>query len=467
MSVPFGVVPARAQGPGYGPHELLANGDWSAWAPDPYEVMLTVAGLAFLGAVVLPRVLRSWPLSLPILYVAAGALIFRLPLGLGLIDPLRHAGIVERATELVVIVALTGAGLKLDRPLSWRGWANTWGLLAITMPATIALAATAGVAWLGLAPAAAVLLGAALAPTDPVLASDVQVGPPGEDEEEHEVRFALTSEAGLNDGLAFPFTNLAIAIAALGLAPGSWLGPWLAIDVVYKIAAGAAIGWSLGRVLSAFIFRLRTGHAIARAMEGSMAIAITLTAYGVTELAHGYGFIGTFVAAYTLRHTRREHAYHGALFQFTEDVERLLLAALLILLGGAVAHGVLGPLTAADAGFVAVMLLLIRPAAGLLGTLGRRQPGRDRLVIAAFGIRGIGSLYYLAYALAHGPFAADDAARLWAIVVATVLGSIVLHGVTVTPVMRWVDGREAGTALSRRDAAAARGAASRTPAPRP
>lgn len=432
---------ASAATTGYEPLDLWRDGDWSAWTPQTYEVMLTVAGLVFLGAVVLPRLLQGRPLSLPILYVGAGALLFQLPLGLGPIDLIRSGAFAERAAELVVIISLTGAGLKLDRPLSWRGWSNTWGLLAFTMPVTIGLAAIAGTWWLGLAPAAAVLLGASLAPTDPVLASDVQVGPPGEGEREHEVRFALTSEAGLNDGLAFPFTNLAIAIAAVGLAPAAWLGPWLAIDVIYKIAVGVFIGWAFGRLLSAFVFQFRAGHTLARVMEGSLAIAITLTAYGLTELAHGYGFIGTFVAAYTLRHTRREHEYHRALFQFTEDIERLLMAALLILLGGAVTHGVLAPLTLPDLAFVAVVLLVIRPAAGLLGTLGYRQPWRDRLVIASFGIRGIGSIYYLAYALNHGDFDDGIAARLWAIVVATVISSIVLHGVTATPVMRWVERR--------------------------
>ena len=182
---------------------------------DPYIVLLTGLGVVILAIAWLPLLLRNAPLSLPIFCVMLGIGLFMVP-GTGP-DPnfLVQSSFVERITELVVIIALLGAGLKLDRPMGWKNWRTTWLLLGVTMPLSI-LGITLLSMWiLGLPLPAAILLGAVLAPTDPVLAADIQVGPPrsgGEDE----VRFSLTSEAGLNDGLAFPFTNFAIAMAASG-----------------------------------------------------------------------------------------------------------------------------------------------------------------------------------------------------------------------------------------------------------
>lgn len=184
---------------------------------DPHSLVFALAGLAALGGALLPRLIGHLPASPPMVFLALGFLVFSLPLGLGAVDPIARSEATEYLTEVGVIVALMGAGLKLDRPLGWCSWQPTIRLLAITMPLTIALTALAGWWAVGLAPATAVLLGAVLAPTDPVLAADVQVGPPGGDpQEEDDLRFALTSEAGLNDALAFPFTNAAMAMALVG-----------------------------------------------------------------------------------------------------------------------------------------------------------------------------------------------------------------------------------------------------------
>ena len=186
---------------------------------DTYPLLLAVLGVAILMAAVLPEIISRLPLSLPIIYVASGMVLFSLPIGLEAPRPTSEdAGYAERLTEFVVIVSLMGAGLKLRRPIGLRTWGTTWRLLGITMPLTIGAIAALGSVGLGMPLATAVLLGAVLAPTDPVLASDVQLEGPSEDDADDEVRFALTSEAGLNDALAFPFTNLAIAIAA----GGSW-----------------------------------------------------------------------------------------------------------------------------------------------------------------------------------------------------------------------------------------------------
>lgn len=275
---------------------------------DAHSVVYALAGLAALGGALLPRLIGHLPASPPMAFLALGLLVFSLPLGLGTIDPLERGGVTEYLTEIGVIVALMGAGLKLDRPFGWCTWQPTIRLLAITMPLTIALAALLGWWAVGLVPATAVLLGAVLAPTDPVLASDVQVGPPGGDPaEEDDLRFSLTSEAGLNDALAFPFTNAAIAMAIAGTDGSSWLLAWFGIDVVYKLAVGLVLGVLIGKLLSVIVFRTPENLRLASRGEGFVALAGTFLAYGVTEMFGGYGFLAVFVAAVVLVGAGRLH----------------------------------------------------------------------------------------------------------------------------------------------------------------
>ena len=404
---------------------------------EPYIVLLTGVGALILLVAWLPIMLRDLPLSLPIVCVGIGFAAFGLS-GAGTLHPLAYPEVAERLTELVVIVALTGAGLKLDRPFGWTNWAMTWRLLIIAMPLSILGIALTGYLVLGLGAAAAMLLGAALAPTDPVLASDVQVGPPGSGEED-EVRFTLTAEAGLNDGLAFPFVNLAIALAAAGVTPGVWTLEWLAEDVVWKLAAGVVVGWAVGGALAWLIFRLPPHARLARTGDGFVALGITFVAYGATELLHGYGFLAVFVSALSIRAAERQHKFHERLHDFAEQTERLLMMVLLVLFGGTLAGGLLDHLTWKGAMAVMLILFLIRPAAGMLALLGSPAPRWERGAIAFFGIRGIGSFYYLAYALNQADF--ERSGELWSVLGFTVLLSILVHGVTVTPAMRYLDRR--------------------------
>lgn len=408
-----------------------------------YIVALTGFGVLVLLTAWLPMVLKELPLSLPIFCVLIGMLIFQIPEFDPAPSPVQYREITERLSELVVIVALMGAGLKLDRPVGWRSWMLTWRLLAITMPLSILGIALLGWGLLGLPVASAVLLGALLAPTDPVLASDVQVGPPGSGEED-EVRFSLTSEAGLNDGLAFPFTNLAVAMAVAGTAvPGTWTLEWLGVDVLWKLASGLAIGWLVGWALAYLAFRLPNRAKLSRTGDGFVALGITCVSYGLTELAHGYGFLAVFVTALALRQAERTHRYHEKLHAFSEELERLLMMLLLVLFGGAVAAGgLLDSLTWSGVAAGLLILLLLRPLTGLLGLAGSGRPFLETAVIGFFGIRGLGSVYYLSYALGEADFAGEDV--LWSVTTFIILVSILLHGTTVTPVMRLLDQRRNG-----------------------
>ncbi|QEV16616.1 cation:proton antiporter [Streptomyces alboniger] len=412
-------------------------------------------GVGALLAAVLPRVVAGRPLSLPVVFMVSGIIVYALPLPLPRVDPVEQRLVTEHATEVCVIIALMGAGLALNRPVGRRLWASTWRLLGVTMPLTVL--ATALLAWwlLDWPPAAALLLAAVLAPTDPVLASEIRVGEPTEDKhDEDEVRFALTSEAGLNDGLAFPLTYAAVALAAAAGSGWSteWTGPWAAQDVVLKCGIGVLCGLLIGKLLAWLFFRTRSSVLrLSEYREGFVALAATFLAYGATELAGGYGFLAVFTTACAVRAAERAHGFHNVLHDFVEQVERLLTATLLFLLGAFIALGGLAPLTWQGAATAVLLLLVVRPLAGWAGLLGGRLRGQERWVVACYGIRGIGSLYYLAYALGQQDFLVPER-ELWAVVTFTVLVSVVLHGVTAGPVVARLDRRRATEPGARPDA---------------
>ncbi|MER7108476.1 cation:proton antiporter [Streptomyces sp. NPDC000229] len=399
-------------------------------------------GVGALAAAVLPRVVFSRPFSMPMVFLAAGAAVQLLPLPVPVVDPVGDRIWVEHITEVCVIVSLMGAGLAINRPPGLRAWAGSWRLLGVTMPLTIVVTSVLAWALLDWPPAVALLLGAVLAPTDPVLAAEVRVGEPTDaEEDEDEVRFTLTSEAGLNDGLAFPFVLAAVALAASagsGWSAG-WIGGWALSDLLGKVAIGVAAGMAVGRLLGWMFFRAKASALrLSEHMEGFVALGATFLSYGVAELLHGYGFLAVFVAACTLRAAERSHGYHKVLHEFTEQIERLLTAFLLFLLGGYVAGGGLAALTWQAAAVAMLLVLVVRPVTGWLAQSGSAAGPRERIVTAVFGLRGIGSLYYLAYALGQDDFG-GPAQQLWAVVAFTVLASVVLHGVTATPVISRLD----------------------------
>ncbi len=423
------------------------------------DLTYVVAGLSLLLAVVLPDLLSRWPLSPAIVLVGVGLVLGLTPLPDGLpLDPQANGAVIEHVTEVTVLVALMGVGLALDRPLhllrrsTYGGWSATWRLLAIAMP--IGIAAVALLGWAaGLAPAAALLLGAVLAPTDPVLASDVQVAGPttGEDEvDEDDVRFALTSEAGLNDGLAFPFVFAAILLATEGSVSG-WWAEWLGWYLVGKVVIGVLVGVGVGWVLARLAFRSRRDALrVAERGESLLAVAALVTAYGLGDVVGGYGFLSVFACAMTFRSAERSHDYHAAMHQVVERLERLLTLFILLVLGIALTRGLLGSLDWRGVGIGLGLLFVIRPGSALLALSTRRRPDdqvggldrRERWATAFFGVRGVGSIYYLAYAAGEVPELGQD--WLWSTVAFTVVASVLVHGVLAKPVMAAAQGRRRG-----------------------
>jgi sodium/hydrogen antiporter len=389
-----------------------------------YHEFLLFSGLAIVMAFWLPRFVSGREPAASALLILAG-LIFALaidepPL---LFNPIANPQRWEVMSELAVIVALFATGMRIDVVRPFARWTATWRLLVVAMPLTIGAMMLVGLA-AGWPLASALLLGAVLAPTDPVLAGDVQVGPPTEGGE-HPVRFALTAEAGLNDGLAFPFVYLAIAaIAGLTATEAT---DWLVRDLVYRIIAGtlagAVVGWALGQV----VFRWPARNILASTGSGVLALAGVLVCYGTAEMIHGYGFIACFVGGLVFRRIEVEHEFHRDLHLFNLAIEHALTAVLLLMVGAAM--GTYAPLVRWEhIGVAAALVFVIRPLIGWVALAGTRLAPRERFVTAAFGVRGIGSLYYLAFAA--GAATVPVVAELWLAVLVTIAMSAAVHGLT-------------------------------------
>ena len=425
------------------------TGSFDLISIDPRDVFYLVAGLAFFGLTIIPRQTRFPFIAAPPLYIVAGALLALSPFALPTIDP--RAGefaltVVEHASELIVIVSLTGAGLAIDRAVGWRSWGVVWRQLAITMPLTICGIVALSVWLVGLPLASAILLAAALAPTDPVLARSVQVGGPTEGNETV-VRLGLTGEAGLNDGLAFPFVYLAIALSGLSTASGAsnWFTSWLAFDVAYRIAVGGAIGWAFGRYSAMLIYSAIGDAGAERGERGANAgltmMAATFVCYGLTEALSGYGFLAVFVSAVAGRSFARGHEdrdpYVKNPHRFSEQFESLLLALLLLWFGGLIVSGLMNDLTWREAAIALILILVLRPLAGMIANIGLDACLPERAALAFYGIRGMGSVFYVAYGLSHGSF--DEGDAIWRIAAVAITVSVLLHAISAPIVMPWVE----------------------------
>jgi NhaP-type Na+/H+ or K+/H+ antiporter len=423
---------------------------------------LTIGGLLVVMALA-ATVLKRLPLSASMFYLVVGAALAPAGAGLVRLDILRDAHLLERLTEVALIVSLFTAGLKLRLPLSDRRWRPPILLASAGMVVTVAGVAAFGVYALGLSLGAAVLLGGVLAPTDPVLASDVQVEHAGDKED---VRFALTGEAGLNDGTAFPFIMLGLGLLDAG-GFGAFAARWLAIDVVWAIAAGLGVGTACGSLVGRLVLYLRREHREAVGLDDFLALGLIALSYGLALAVHSYGFLAVFAAGLALRRVERQHsaerapadvegaaqgtddpatdrerapaAMAQAVLAFNEQLERIGEVAIVLVIG-VLLTGVTW--TALPLWFIPVLLLLIRPLAIFLSLPGTRTTTRQRGLIAWFGVKGIGSIYYLAYALTHG-LPAGEGRVLGELTLAVVAASIVAHGISVTPLMQWYQRRGA------------------------
>jgi NhaP-type Na+/H+ or K+/H+ antiporter len=422
-----------------------------------------LVGALFVVMALATSVLKRLPLSTSLLYLAVGYAVGPAVLGFIDLDPVTSATLLERITELAVVVSLFTAGLKLRLPLRERGrlssvWRPAIRLAFVSMTVTVGLIAFASWGIFGLPIGAAVLLGAILAPTDPVLASDVQVE---NATDRDRLRFSLTGEAGLNDGTAFPFVMLGLGMMGLHeIGSNGWR--WLTIDVLWAVVGGLVVGGLLGTAVGRLVLYLRREHKEAVGLDDFLALGLIALAYGLALLVSAYGFLAVFAAGQALRRIELHHsgpeaspdvdavttdesaeeiatdperapAYMAqAVLGFNEQLERIGEVVVVILLGAMLS---LGFFTWETVGFIALLLIVIRPLAVAIGLAGSDLSGTQRRLIAWFGIRGIGSVYYLTYSIVHG-LPEDVGRSLASITLATVAVSIVVHGISVTPLMR-------------------------------
>ena len=434
-------------------------------APADFTLGCIIVGLLLIAMTMGSSFLARLPLSAAMLYLAAGIGIGPLGLDLLHLDALKNAVLLERLTEVAVLISLFTTGLKLELPLKDRRWRVPVQLATVSMLVTVAAITALGVWGLGLPVGAAVLLGAILAPTDPVLASDVQVANPGDRDR---LRFGLSGEGGLNDGTAFPLVMLGLGLLGLHeLGEGGWR--WWTVDVLWAVAGGLGIGYLLGTLVGRAILYLRVRHREALGSDEFIAFGLIALTYGVALLALTYGFLAVFTAGLALRRidakpaserkqTRvaaspmpdtaaAELAASGpeapaqmmrAVARFNSQLESFAEVGIVLAVGVLLAtvkfhSDVLW--------FVPVLFLLVRPLAVYAGLVGTPVKGAQRNLMGWFGIRGIGSLYYLLYAINHGiePALAE---RLLSLTLAVVVASVVAHGISVTPLMSRYEARQ-------------------------
>jgi NhaP-type Na+/H+ or K+/H+ antiporter len=404
-------------------------------APDLYVVAVAFAGVAVLVAILALTHHGERSFSPALVYLVMG---FVGAVGVSLLDApwlqvVDDAHVVERISELTVVIALFATGLRIDHDLNLREWRSPALLLGVVMPATIVAVAALGVWGLGLSLGAAILLAAALAPTDPVLAGDLGVPAPGEGDRS-EPAFALTSEAGLNDGLAFPFVYLGLVVAS-GSGMASF-AEWFAADVVYAIAAGIAIGAGLGWAIAAGAVRLRDRGLLSVGLDGWGAVGAVLAIYGVAEIAGAYGFLAAFAGGIAFRRYERDHEYNEGVHAGAEALERALELAMILFLGSLLTLDGLRIAGWQAFALAAALILVVRPLATMVGLRGSGLHGRERLYVGLFGIRGIGSIYYASAAVGSGLLSAGESRTIVWTVVVVVCVSIVVHGLSASALTR-------------------------------
>jgi NhaP-type Na+/H+ or K+/H+ antiporter len=434
--------------------------------------MALAGGLLLVMALSGPLLARL-PVSTAIVYLLVGVAVSPVGLGWLAIDVRTATPWLERFTEVAVIISLFISGLKLREPVRAPPWRAAYLLAGpVMLLSIVGVAAVAHFAF-GIAWPYAVLLGAILAPTDPVLASAVRVN---DASDKDRLRYGLTGEAGLNDGAAFPFVVFALAWAEHS-GPGPWIARWAGHRLLWAIPVALFLGYHAGLGVGRWAIRLRRQHQDSAAPNDLLALALIALSYVVAEVVGAWGFLAAFAAGVGLRRAEMRVSTHrhptssevkagksggvhppaedsvpvsadqadldqpataagvlvSEILSFGDTAERLLEVALLVLVGICLAnHWDTRALLLAFA-----LFFVIRPLAVTASLVRTPTTRAQRWLMGWFGIRGIGSLFYLTYAIARtgqGTFANLD--DVVALTVSTVALSVILHGITAQPLLR-------------------------------
>ncbi|MET0856708.1 MAG: cation:proton antiporter [Telluria sp.] len=427
--------------------------------------MTTTHWFILIGCLMLTRglaatTIRRLPVTSAIVYLIVGLLLGPVAFGVFSFDAIRQSHMMETLTEVAVLISLFSAGVKMPVPITYKRWGPSIRLAWVSMSITVGLVAAFGYFVLGLPIGAAVLLGAILAPTDPVLATDVQVRHAGDYDT---LRFTLTSEAGMNDGSAFPFVMLGLGLLGVNELGGFAWWKWSLVDVIWATLGAVAIGMLGGYLLGKLSWAMRNQDPRHEVLDDLVGLGLIAVVYGLCVLCKTWGFVAVFFAGVALRQTElllvgahkdkrgllvpddpkmdpandevpdasAPLTVSGESLVFKEHLERLSELTLVLLLGGM--------LTVADwnlrtFGTALFLFVVARPVSVMLGLAGSETSMRVRLIVGWFGVRGIGSIYYLMFAINHGlpEELARDLIQITSVVVAL---SILMHGTSVKPLM--------------------------------
>lgn len=394
-----------------------------------YVLSLLVIGLLLLFVTLGSGWISKLPISFALIYLILG--VFLGPYGFKLIDLEPDAKFLERLTEFVVLISLYSCGLKMNRRLNPVNWRSTVRLIGFLMPISIfAIAAVAH--WLlGMEWGPAILLGGILAPTDPVLASEVQLA---NTEDRDELRFGLTSEGGLNDALAFPFVYFGIHWLKEGSNWQDWFKQWVAVDLIWAVAAGIVMGILVPRAVVWVDLKLRQFTKVDTLMEDFVALGTLLLTYSLTEIVNGYGFLAVFVAGMVARQRYEDPEKSFSQLEFTEQIEKLMEVGTILLLGSLLRWEAVRSHAGQALLVGGLLLFVIRPVGAWISTIGGRYNPATRWLFGWFGVRGVGSIYYLSYAFANGLKDTLGEQIAW-ITYITIVLSVILHGTSTTPLM--------------------------------
>lgn len=408
-----------------------------------YEMQLekyyTITGLLLLVMAFSPGFLKKLPITSSVIYLAFGVMLGPHGFQILNLEYFHDSKLIEVIAEITVIISLFTVGLKLRFPLRDRRWMVPLSLATLSMVLTILIVTCLGHFFISLPWGEAILLGAILAPTDPVLASEVQLDGP---HDKDNLKFSLSCEGGLNDGTAFPFVMMGLGLAAISDEKWS-LMHWLTVDLVWAIVCGLVTGIITGLVISKL-----AGHVKHQRksfyLEDFLTIAAIALSYGLAIQLKGYGFLAVFACALTIRQLElKESTLLQKLFKnelpddalsFNEQLERIFEVVSVVTIG------ILINLNTFEWRYLAlaiVLLFIARPVAVFLGLLKSRSSLKQKSIISWFGIRGIGSLYYLYYSLNHG-LRYNEATEVINLTLWCIFFSILVHGISVKPIMKRV-----------------------------
>lgn len=407
---------------------------------EPYFIAIAYLGFAIAVVAFLPLYTKRIRVTYIIPLLCLGILLYALKAPLPWPDPLWNLDQAKLITEIIVIISLMTAGLKIGTHYKWKEWQRPLSLIIITMPLFMAAVFTTGHYILGLNAPVSLLLAAVLAPTDPVLASEMQLKEHQHvDDKETGMQFTLTAEAGINDGLAFPFVFLAILWSkATSFDEIDW-SHFFNFYLLYKIMGGILVGALIGYICSSLV-AIHNKKEKKFILSGFIAVALTFLSYGIAEIFSTYGFLSVFATGIFLQHHRPKKASEAVgdfMVPFVEEIEKLLVVLWTIFFGGALLSGIL---SYTDVWGIVVSLAIVlayRPVFGYLAMLTTAYSHNKKWAIGFFGIKGIGSFFYLSYGLLHGNFVGYE--ELYGIVSYVVLFSIVIHGLTSLRVLNYFD----------------------------